>query len=185
MLFTETRIAGVWILEPERRVDERGFFARTWCQQEFATHGLNPRIEQCGTSFNPRAGTLRGLHYQAAPHQEAKLVRCTRGAIYDVVVDLRDDSSTRQHWLAEELSDDNHRMLYVPEGCAHGFLTLAPNSEVFYQMSMAHHPESSRGVRWDDPTLAIRWPAAVQVISERDRQLPCCPSHAAQEPSAC
>jgi dTDP-4-dehydrorhamnose 3,5-epimerase len=183
--FIETRISGVFVIEPERLADERGFFARTWCQQEFAAHGLDPRVVQCGASFNPRQGTLRGLHYQAAPHEETKLVRCTRGAIFDVVADLRDGSPTRQLWFATELTADNHRMMVIPPGCAHGFLTLIQDSEVFYQMSVDHHADSSRGVRWDDPALAIRWPAEVRVISERDRQLPSSQCRATREPSKC
>jgi dTDP-4-dehydrorhamnose 3,5-epimerase len=182
MLFTETRIRGVFVIEAERRADERGFFARTWCQQEFAERGLNPRIAQCGTSFNPQQGTLRGLHYQAAPHAEAKLVRCTRGAAYDVVVDLRADSPTPHAWFGAELTAENRRMIYLPEGCAHGFLTLADDTEVFYQMSQAYHPGSSRGVRWDDPGLGIRWPHGVRVISERDRRLPLLSESAAWAP---
>ena len=173
MLFTEARIRGVFVVEPERHDDQRGFFARTWCEHEFAARGLNPRIAQCGTSFNHEKATLRGMHYQAAPHAEEKLVRCTRGAIYDVVVDLRAGSATLHQWFGLELTADNHRMIYIPEGCAHGFLTLADDTEVFYQLSEAYHPESSRGVRWDDPAFGIRWPrSGVSVISQRDREFP-------------
>jgi dTDP-4-dehydrorhamnose 3,5-epimerase len=172
------------VIEPERRADERGFFARTWCQQEFSARGLNPRVVQCGTSFNSRQGTLRGLHFQIAPREEAKLVRCTHGAVYDVAVDLRTDSPTFHEWFAAELTAENGRMMYLPEGCAHGFLTLADDTEVFYQMSQAYHPESSRGVRWDDPALAIRWPRDVQVISERDRRLPLISASRAAAPLA-
>jgi len=171
-LFTESPIQGVFVIDPEPRADERGFFARTWCQREFDEHGLNVRVAQCGVSFNDRAGTLRGLHYQAAPHEEEKLVRCTQGAIYDVAVDLRDGSPTQYEWFAAELSATNHRMLYVPAGCAHGFLTLADNSEVFYQISQELCLDSSRGARWDDPAFAITWPSPVRVISDRDRTLP-------------
>jgi len=168
--FSTTTIPGVWLIAPEPRHDERGFFARTFCADEFAAHGLNPVLVQCATSFNRRRGTLRGMHYQAAPHEEEKLVRCTRGAIFDVVVDLRPASPTLYQWTSAELSADNHQMLYIPAGCAHGFLTLADGAEVFYQMSAAHHPESSRGVRWDDPLLAIRWPGEGPVVmSDRDR----------------
>ena len=156
MIFTETRLAGAYLIEPERIEDERGFFARTWCRDEFERHGLNPRLVQCNVSYNARRGTLRGMHYQAKPHEEAKLVRCTRGAIYDVIVDLRPDSPTYRQWVAAELTAENRRMLYIPEGFAHGFQTLADETEVFYQMSELFHPESARGVRmttrpWGSP----------------------------------
>lgn len=173
MLFCETPIRGVYVIDPQPHLDERGSFARTWCRQEFADRGLNAEVAQCATSFNHQAGTLRGLHYQAAPHAEAKLVRCTQGAVYDVVVDLRPGSPTLHGHFAVELTSENRRMVYVPPGCAHGFLTLADNTEVFYQMSQAHHSASSRGVRWDDPTLGIRWPqVGVHVVSDRDAALP-------------
>ena len=160
---------GAFIIEPEKMEDERGFFARTWDQKEFGAHGLNPRLVQCNTSFNKRAGTLRGMHYQAAPHEEAKLVRCTRGAIYDVIVDLRASSPTFKQWTAVELTAYNRLMLYVPEGFAHGFQTLEDETEVFYQMSEFYHPESARGVRWNDPAFGIEWPVAEKcIISERD-----------------
>jgi dTDP-4-dehydrorhamnose 3,5-epimerase len=171
MLFKESDIRGVFVIDPEPRADERGFFARTWCQREFEDHGLPLRIVQCGVSFNASAGTLRGLHYQSAPHAEEKLVRCTQGAIYDVAVDLREGSPTQYEWFAVELTAANHRMLYIPSGCAHGFLTLADNSEVSYQISQEFHFDSSRGVRWDDPAIGIRWPRPVRVISDRDRSL--------------
>ena len=172
MRYRETRIPGVHLVEPERLEDERGFFARTWCAEEFAGRGLNANIAQCGTSYNRQAGTLRGLHYQTAPHAEEKLVRCTRGAIFDVAVDLRPESPTLHEWLGVELSADNRRQLYVPAGCAHGFLTLADDTEVFYQLSASHHPESARGARWNDPLLNIRWPSEVRVISQPDRDWP-------------
>jgi dTDP-4-dehydrorhamnose 3,5-epimerase len=156
----------------ERHPDERGFFARTFCANEFASRGLNPKLVQCSISFNARKGTLRGLHYQVAPHGEAKLVRCTRGAIYDVIVDLRANSPTLRLWIGVELTDQKRNMVYIPEGCAHGFLTLADESEVFYQMSEFYAPESARGVRWDDPAFRIDWPGKVEVISERDRTYP-------------
>jgi dTDP-4-dehydrorhamnose 3,5-epimerase len=162
----------VFRIEPEKRQDERGFFARTWCRDEFAEHGLDSRLVQCSVSFNAKRGTLRGLHYQAAPHAEAKLVRCTRGAIYDVAVDLRPDSPTFLRHAAAVLSADNYAMLYIPEGCAHGFQTLAEASEVVYQMSEFYRPESARGVRWDDPAFAIAWPPDQRTIAERDRQYP-------------
>lgn len=169
MIFTETQIPGAFVIAPERREDERGFFARTWCQHEFAAHGLNPQLAQCNISFNARRGTLRGMHYQAEPHPEAKLVRCTQGAIYDVVVDLRPASPTYKQWLAVELSADNRLQLYIPEGLAHGFQTLTDQVEVFYQMSEFYQPEAARGVRWDDPAFQIEWPAVDhRVLSPKD-----------------
>ena len=169
MIFTETKLKGAFIIEPERLEDERGFFARTFCQKEFATLGLNPNLVQCNISFNKRKGTLRGMHYQAAPHEEAKLVRCTMGAIYDVIIDLRPDSSTFKQWVAVELTAANRRMLYIPEGFAHGFQTLDDNTEVFYQMSELYHPECARGVKWDDPAFAIEWLAPPVAISSKDK----------------
>jgi dTDP-4-dehydrorhamnose 3,5-epimerase len=172
MRFTETKVAGAYLIEPEPIADERGFFARTWCQDEFRAHGLASRLAQCSVSFSHRKGTLRGLHYQAAPHQEAKLVRCTRGAIWDVAVDLRRDSPSFKAWFGAELSAGNRAMLYVPEGCAHGQLTLTDDTEVFYQMSAPFEPTAARGVRFDDPAFAIEWPAEVRVINQRDRSYP-------------
>ena len=170
MLFIETKLAGVYIIELEKREDDRGFFARTFCQREFDAHGLNPRIVQCSVSFNRRKGTLRGMHYQVAPYEETKLVRCTMGAIYDVAVDLRRDSPTFKQWVAVELTADNRTMFYIPEGFAHGFQTLEDNTEVAYQMSEFYHPESARGVRWDDPAFGIKWPEGeIRIISEKDR----------------
>lgn len=158
MIFTETKLRGAFVIDIEPLEDERGFFARAWSQDEFEKYGLNPRLVQCNISFNKKRGTLRGMHYQAPPFQEAKLVRCTKGAIFDVIIDLRRDSSTFQQWFSVELSADNHRALYVPEGFAHGFQTLADNCEVFYQMSEFFHPECARGVRWDHPTFDVKWP---------------------------
>jgi dTDP-4-dehydrorhamnose 3,5-epimerase len=172
IIITNTRLKDAFIIELERHLDQRGFFARTFCEREFESHGLNPKLVQCSISFNTRKGTLRGLHYQAVPHAEAKLVRCTKGAIYDVVVDLRPHSSTFKEWIAVVLTGEKRNMVYVPEGCAHGFLTLEDKSEVFYQMSQFYDAESSRGVRWDDPAFQITWPGKVQVISERDRTYP-------------
>jgi dTDP-4-dehydrorhamnose 3,5-epimerase len=172
MRFTETKVAGAYLIEPEPIADERGFFARTWCQEEFAANGLNRDLAQANISFNHRKGTLRGMHYQEAPHQEAKLVRCTRGAIFDVALDLRPDSPTYRAWFGAELTDENRSMLYVPEGCAHGFLTLADATEVAYQMSAPYAPAAARGVRWDDPAFGIEWPGEVVVINERDRTYP-------------
>lgn len=158
------------MIEPERIGDARGFFARTFCREEFEAHQLNPCIEQCNISFNHHKGTLRGMHYQAAPYEEAKLVRCTRGSIFDVVLDLRPDSLTFRSWLGVELSADNRRMIYIPEGLAHGFLTLTDNTEVFYQMSQAYHPEAARGVRWNDPAFKIEWPIPITIMSDKDKQ---------------
>ena len=169
MIFTETRIPGAFLIEPEPLEDERGFFARTWCQREFKAQGLSPQLVQCSISFNKKKGTLRGMHYQAAPHEEAKLVRCTKGAIYDVILDLRPWSPTFKQHVAVVLSAQNRKMLYVPEGVAHGFQTLEDETEVFYQMSEFYTPEWARGVRWDDPAFDIPWPADARVIAARDR----------------
>ena len=170
VIFRALSVAGAFLLDLERREDERGFFARTWCEQEFAAHGAPPRWVQCSTSFNRRRGTLRGMHYQAAPHEEVKLVRCIRGAIYDVLLDLRPDSPTFRGWAAAELTAENRTQLFVPAGVAHGFQTLEDESEVFYQISEFYRPESARGVRWDDPAFGIPWPLGPRFISERDQQ---------------
>jgi len=172
MLFRETVLKGAYVVEPERITDERGFFARTWCRSEFETHGLNPNLVQCNISFNDKKGTLRGMHYQVTPRAEAKLVRCTAGAIYDVIVDLRPDSGTFKRWTGVELNADNRYMLYIPEGFAHGFLTLSDDAEVMYQMSEYYSAEHARSVRWNDPTFGIQWPGEVLVISDRDRSYP-------------
>ncbi|TMQ21367.1 MAG: dTDP-4-dehydrorhamnose 3,5-epimerase [Candidatus Rokuibacteriota bacterium] len=172
MIFRETTLEGVWLVEPEPLSDDRGFFARTWCRREFEARGLNPALAQCSVSWTRARGTVRGLHYQARPHEEAKLVRCTRGAVHDVALDVRRGSPTFGRWIAAELSADNHRMLYVPEGVAHGFQTLADDTEVFYQISETHDPGSERGVRWDDPGCAIAWPLAPVTVSPRDAALP-------------
>jgi dTDP-4-dehydrorhamnose 3,5-epimerase len=172
MIFSESKLKGVFIIDPELREDPRGFFARTFCVQEFEAVGLNPNIVQCSTSFNRRKGTLRGLHYQELPHAEVKLVRCTRGSVYDVIVDLRPQSSTFREWIGVGLDADNRRSVYIPEGCAHGFLTLEDSSEVNYQMSEFYHQESARGVRWNDPAFQIDWPGEMTVISERDSTYP-------------
>ena len=172
MKFVATPLAGAFAVELEELVDERGFFARSFCRDEFARHGLVPAVAQCNVSYNARRGTLRGLHYQAEPHPEAKLVRCTRGAVWDVAVDLRPGSPTLHRWFALELSADNRRALYVPAGFAHGFQSLTDAAEVLYQMSESYHAELARGVRWDDPRLAIPWPVAPAIVSERDRSLP-------------
>jgi dTDP-4-dehydrorhamnose 3,5-epimerase len=173
MIFRETRLKGAFIIEPERLEDERGFFARTFCLEEFKAHGIHFQVVQCNISFNKKKGTLRGMHYQIAPYEEAKLVRCTRGAIYDVIIDLRPESPTFKQWIAVELTAENHQMLYVPEGFAHGFQTLEDNTEVFYQMSEFYHPECVRGVRWDDPAFGIEWPPVEQrIISPKDQEYP-------------
>jgi dTDP-4-dehydrorhamnose 3,5-epimerase len=172
MIFTETKLKGAFIIEPEKQEDERGFFARTWCGKEFENHGLNSGLVQCNISFNKKKGTLRGMHYQVEPHQEAKLVRCTRGSVYDMIIDLRSDSYTFKQWMAVELTGENRRMLYIPEGFAHGFQTLEDNSEIFYQMSEFYHPECARGVRWDDPTFRIKLPLAQVIVSAKDRSYP-------------
>lgn len=160
------------MVELERLEDERGFFARSWDPREFETHGLNPRLAQCNISFNKAKGTLRGMHYQAKPHEEAKLIRCTKGATHDVIIDLRPNSPTFTKWVGMDLEADDHQMLYVPEGAAFGFLTLEDRTEVFYQMSEFYDPASAKGVRWDDTRFGIRWPAAIRVISDRDRTYP-------------
>ena len=169
MIFNETKLKGAFVIDIEPFEDERGFFARSWCRKEFEAHGLNPDLVQCNISFNKKKGTLRGMHYQAPPHEEAKLVRCTMGAIYDVIIDLRNNSETYKKWIACELSAENRRMLYVPAGCAHGFQTLEDNTEVFYQMSEFYHPECATGVRWNDPAFSIDWPDDVRLISARDK----------------
>ena len=170
MIFRETPLAGAWVLEPERFEDERGFFARTYCRREFEAHGLDPSIAQCSVSFNHRRGTLRGLHFQIAPHEEIKLVRVTRGAIWDVIVDVRPGSSTFRQHFSIVLSAEARNELYIPKGMAHGFQTLEDGTEVFYQISEFYAPESARGYRWD--SFDIPWPEPVSVISDKDRNLP-------------
>jgi dTDP-4-dehydrorhamnose 3,5-epimerase len=172
VIFLETPLAGAFLIEPERHEDSRGFFARTWCQREAEAHGVNPRVVQCSISFNARRGTLRGLHYQAAPREEAKLVRCTRGSIHDVIVDLRPASPTRCRHFAATLTSESRRMLYVPEGFAHGFQTLEDDTEVFYQMSEFYAPDCARGVRWNDPAFSIEWPVPEPIMLDRDRAYP-------------
>jgi dTDP-4-dehydrorhamnose 3,5-epimerase len=193
MIFTETKLKGAYIIDIEKLEDERGFFARSYCSREFEAHGLNPRLVQCNISFSSKRGTLRGMHYQSAPYEEAKLVRCVRGSIYDVIIDIRPDSATYCQWIALELAAPCsrlpapcspstafcspqtahcYRMLYISEGFAHGFLTLEDTTEVFYQMSEFHAPEYARGFKWDDPAFGIFWPSTINVISERDRTYP-------------
>lgn len=175
MKFVPTPLAGAFVVELEPIEDERGIFARSFCQNEFRARGLDPVVAQCNVSLNRSRGTLRGLHYQVPPHEEAKLVRCTRGAIWDVIVDLREGLPTRWKSFSTELTADNRRALYVPRGFAHGFQTLADDSEVLYQISEFYHPESSRGLRWDDPALGIRWPLPEPMVSARDRAYPLLP----------
>ena len=173
MTFIETPIFGAYVVEIERLEDERGFFARTFCSKEFSARGMKGEFVQCNISFNSRRGTVRGMHYQASPHEEAKLVRCTAGAIFDAIIDLRPNSPTRGRWFTAELSAANRRMLYVPEGFAHGFQTLEDGSEVLYQTSRFYVPEASAGVRWDDPAFGIVWPPVeARIISSRDRSYP-------------
>ena len=172
MIFTETKLSGAFIIELERCEDERGFFARSWSRREFEARGLDSRIAESNISFNKKKGTLRGMHYQAAPHGQAKLVRCTAGAVYDCVIDLRPDSQTFTQWVGVELTAHNQLMVHVPDGFAHGFQTLEDGTEIFYEMSQAYVPESSRGVRWNDPVFGIDWPLEVTAINERDRLYP-------------
>jgi dTDP-4-dehydrorhamnose 3,5-epimerase len=165
MIFTETTIGGVFVIELERRRDERGFFARQWCAEEFERAGLDPGVAQINTARSAAAGTLRGVHYQKAPHAEAKLVRCTRGAVFDVAVDLRVGSPTFCQWFGTELDDESGRVFYIPEGCGHGYLTLAPNTDLVYHASVPYAPESTTGVRHDDPTRNIVWLGVIKVVS--------------------
>jgi dTDP-4-dehydrorhamnose 3,5-epimerase len=173
MIFTELELKGAFAIDIEKMEDERGFFARTWCQREFEARGLKPQLVQCSVSFNEKKGTLRGMHYQVVPHEEAKLVRCTRGAVYDVIIDLRLESASFKQWVAVELSSENRRMIYIPERFAHGFQTLEDGTELEYQMSEFFAPECARGVRWDDPAFAIVWPeVSSRIVSTRDRTYP-------------
>ena len=172
MRFTKTTIDGAWLIDVERLTDERGFFARAWCKREFAEHGCGESFVQANLALTTRRGTLRGLHLQVAPYQEAKLVRATRGAAYVVALDLRHDSASYRRWCATELTADDRRMLYVPPGCAQGYQTLVDDTELFYQMSAFYEPSAARGVRHDDPGFGVRWPLAVAAISERDRSWP-------------
>jgi dTDP-4-dehydrorhamnose 3,5-epimerase len=169
MIFSETKLAGAFLIDLDRKEDARGFFARVFCVDEFRAHGLKPEVAQCSISFNRRKGTLRGMHWQAAPKAEAKLIRCTRGAIFDVIVDLRPKSPTRLQHITTELSEYNGRMLYIPEGLAHGFQTLADDTEVFYQMTEFFTPDCGRGARWNDPAFEIAWPLPDPIMNDRDR----------------
>lgn len=172
MRFIQVPIAGAWLVEPEARTDERGFFARLWCRDEFANHGLRADFVQCNNSFSVSRGTLRGLHYQAPPHGEIKLISCVRGRVFDVLVDLRPDSPTFHKWFGAELTAENRRMMYVPEQCAHGYLTLEDASEVIYPVTAAYHQSSERGLRWNDPAIGIQWPIEPVAISPKDQQWP-------------
>ncbi|MCL4179688.1 MAG: dTDP-4-dehydrorhamnose 3,5-epimerase [Verrucomicrobia bacterium] len=172
MRFTETAVTGVWLVELDLVSDDRGWFARTWCAREFEQRGLNSRLVQCNASFNARRGTLRGMHWQIPPHAETKLVRCVRGRIYDVVMDIRRDSPTYCQWCAFELAEGSGQLLYIPEGVAHGFLSLTDETEVLYQMSEVYAPDLARGIRWDDPAFGIAWPLLNPILSERDRSYP-------------
>lgn len=172
MIFREVELRGVFVIELERLEDERGFFARTWCREELEARGLVARIAQCSIAWNEMKGTLRGMHYQADPHGETKIVRCTRGAAHDVLVDLRPASATFRRWIAVELDEDHRRMVYVPEGVAHGYQTLVDGTELEYQISEPYAPASARGVRWDDPAFGIEWPPGERIISARDRSFP-------------
>jgi dTDP-4-dehydrorhamnose 3,5-epimerase len=170
MLFIETKLKGAFVIELEKYSDDRGFFSRAWCQKEFKEQGINSRFVQANIGFSKNSGTIRGIHYQIAPFEEAKLVRCIRGAIFDVVLDLRPELPSFKQWFGVELSDENRKMLYVPEGCAHGYQTLVDNTEVFYQVSQVYSAESERGIRWNDPEFDIEWPIDEDlVISEKDQ----------------
>jgi dTDP-4-dehydrorhamnose 3,5-epimerase len=172
LIFTPAPLAGAWLVDLERREDPRGFFARTWCRREFAAKGLDARLVQCSMSRNARRGTLRGMHWQVAPHEEVKLVRCSRGAVWDVIIDLRPGAPTYTRHFAAELTAESGRALYIPEGFAHGFVTLADDTDVLYQMTAFYEPGAGRGVRWNDPAFGIPWPVAEPILHERDASYP-------------
>jgi dTDP-4-dehydrorhamnose 3,5-epimerase len=172
MIFSVSPLAGAYTVELEPHSDERGFFARSYCAEEFAARGLGPDLRQCSVSYNARKGTLRGMHCQDAPHEEHKLVRCTSGAIFDVIIDIRASSPTYRRWFGAELTADNRRSLFIPPGFAHGFVTLTDHAEVYYMISVAHAPAFSRGFRWNDPAFGIAWPLSPTVISARDAAYP-------------
>jgi dTDP-4-dehydrorhamnose 3,5-epimerase len=172
MIITESPLSGAFLINPERSSDERGFFARTYCAEEFAAKGLAAELKQCSVSYNTRKGTLRGMHYQSAPHEEHKLVRCTAGAIFDVIVDVRPQSSNYRRWFGTDLTAQNRLGLFVPPGFAHGFITLSDDAEVYYMISVPHAPQHAQGFRWNDPAFAIQWPLAPSVISLRDAAYP-------------
>ena len=172
MIFKETTLPGAYVIEPERINDHRGFFARVWCKKELQQHGLNNELSQSNIGFSYRKGTVRGLHFQRIPHAESKIVRCTRGSLFDVIADLRPESSTYKCWFGVELSDENRKMIYVPEGMAQGYITLQDNTEINYHTSEFFNVEAAAGVRFDDPVLGIQWPLAATVVSEQDRNWP-------------
>ena len=172
MKFTETKLKGAFIVEIEKLTDDRGFFARAWCRKEFEAHGLTSAVVQANVSFNRKRGTLRGMHYQIAPFQESKLIRCTRGAIYDVIIDLRPESPTYKKWIGVELTADNYTLFFVPEDFSHGFITLMDDTEITYQVSQFYTPGSEKGIRFNDPTFNIQWPLEVSVISDKDSNWP-------------
>ncbi|MEO1369525.1 MAG: dTDP-4-dehydrorhamnose 3,5-epimerase [Acidobacteriota bacterium] len=172
MIFRELEIAGAYLIEPERKEDRRGFFARTYCRLELEERGLDPTLVQCNVSVNKERGTVRGMHWQAEPYEEIKMVRCTAGAIYDVILDVRPDSPSFKRHVGVELTRENRHAIYIPAGCAHGFQSLEDDSEVFYQMSEFYYPDQARGVRWDDPAFDISWPLPISVISDKDRAYP-------------
>ena len=171
MIFTELKLKGAFLIEVQKIQDDRGFFGRVWCQNEFKEHGLNPDIKQINTSLTLKKGTVRGMHYQVDPYQETKFIRCTRGCIYDIIIDLRPESPTFMQWVGNELSQDNYRMVYVPENFAHGFISLEDNSEVYYLVSEPYTPGAERGIRWDDNAFNIKWPIPVDIVSEKDSAL--------------
>jgi len=172
MIFTETKLAGAYLIQSEEIADERGFFARVWCQDELKTKGLDSNLVQCNISYNKIKGTVRGMHYQIAPYQEVKLVRCTQGAIYDIIIDIRANSPTFKQWIGVKLTASNRYILYIPKDFAHGFQTLTDNTEVLYQMSQFYKPEAARGIRWDDPSFDISWLVPITLISEKDKHYP-------------
>jgi len=172
MKFTETKLKGAFIIEIEKLSDDRGFFARSWCQKEFEIHALASRVVRANVSYNRKRGTMRGMHYQIAPYQESKLIRCTRGAIYDVIIDLRPDSPTYKQWTGVELTADNYTMFFVPQDFAHGFETLTDETEITYQVSQFYTPGSEKGIRFNDPAFDIQWPLEVTIISDKDRTWP-------------
>lgn len=173
MIFTETKLRGAFIIDMEEHRDNRGYFARMWCSKEFEEQGLNADMAQCNIAFNHQSDILRGMHFQRQPWAEVKLVRCTRGSVFDAIVDMREDSETYRQWVGVELTEDNHRMLYVPEGFAHGYLTLEDNSELFYQVSQFYTPGAEGGLRWDDPAIGIEWPGSGRyTISDKDKNWP-------------
>ncbi|MCD4681695.1 MAG: dTDP-4-dehydrorhamnose 3,5-epimerase [Bacteroidales bacterium] len=172
MIFTETKLKGAFVVEIKKLEDERGFFGRAWCQQEFEAHGIKTKICQINTSFTKKKGTIRGVHFQVDPYQEAKFIRCTKGRIFDVMVDLRPDSPTFLQWVGNELSEDNYKMAYVPENFAHGFVSLVDNCEVYYPVSQFYTPGAERGMRWNDPVINIKWPIDIINISDKDKSHP-------------